>query len=318
MDIAFIGFGGAAFGLAKGLKQDGVANVFFYDPASSKPPYDQVVARRADETGAIGRDTLEELIASADVVISCVTGSVAASAARDAAPHLRPGQLYVDVNTASPDVMEQAAASVAGAGAVFVDAAMMGGIPTYLHKVPTLASGAGAERFKELLSPYNMSITVLGDKPGQASAIKMFRSIFMKGVLGLLLEVMEASNKYDASDLVLSSVAGTMDKTPFLETARLIATKEWSTPSAWLMRWRTWSKPSSGWGPPERCRTRPDKSWNGAPAWGSRNASRGKSRKPWPIFCPSYNHVTDEAGRAARLIPVTRWNRGSVLPLFSK
>jgi len=63
----------------------------------------------------------------------------------------------------------------------------MGSIPTFLHRVPILASGSGAANFEKVMSSYGMKITCLGSKPGQASAIKMFKSIFMKGFVTLLL-----------------------------------------------------------------------------------------------------------------------------------
>ena len=80
-------------------------------------------------------------------MISCVTGAMAVSVAEEAAPFLRPGHLYADVNTAAPKVKETVAGIVEKTGAAFVDAAMMGAIPTFLHRVPILASGGGAGAF---------------------------------------------------------------------------------------------------------------------------------------------------------------------------
>jgi 3-hydroxyisobutyrate dehydrogenase-like beta-hydroxyacid dehydrogenase len=131
----------------------------------------------------------------------------------------------VDLNTTEPEIKKTVAAIIEPTGASFVDAAMMGGIPTFLHKVPILASGAGAYRFKQECESFGMNISMIGDEPGQAAAIKMFRSIFMKGMLALILEVMEASKKYHATDTVLASIAETMDKNQFMETARRVVTK---------------------------------------------------------------------------------------------
>lgn len=225
MDISFIGFGGAAYGLTKGLKQEGFGNVYFFDKSYKSKKFGEIVRKRASETGALYEENIEDLVNSSDMVISCVTGSMAVTVAREAAPFLKSGQLYVDVNTTSPAVKELAAAIVEKSGAEYADAAMMGGIPTWLHRVPIFSSGKGAERFKTTMEPFGMRINVLSKKPGQATAIKMFRSIFMKGILALFLEVMEAADHYQATDLVLGSIAETMDKTSFLETARLIVTK---------------------------------------------------------------------------------------------
>jgi 3-hydroxyisobutyrate dehydrogenase-like beta-hydroxyacid dehydrogenase len=154
-----------------------------------------------------------------------VTGSVALEVAGRAAPHLSAQHAYVDVNTASPKTMEAVFSAIRDSGAPFTDVAMMGGIPAFGHHVPCLASGNGAEAFKKLMDPYGMDITCVGEVPGQASAIKMFRSIFMKGFLALLLEMLHASRQYRVEPIVMDSIAATMAKNEFLETARLQLSK---------------------------------------------------------------------------------------------
>lgn len=225
MKLGFIGFGGAGYGLAKGLKEAGVEEVHFYDRMQQTPPYAEVIRRHADEIGALPATTAEELLSRIDVVFSCVTGAMAVSVAEETAPFLTPGNLYADVNTAAPQIKQQIAGIVEKTGAAFVDAAMMGAIPTFLHRVPILASGGGAERFRNSLQPYGMNIRVIGAKPGQASAIKMFRSIFMKGLLSLFLEMLTATHRYGVDETVLDSIAESLDGVPFLETARLQMTK---------------------------------------------------------------------------------------------
>lgn len=225
MKLGFIGFGGAGYGIAKGLKQAGIAEIHYYDRMQHTQPFAEVIRLRAEETGALPAGEMEELLSRVEVVISCVTGAMAVSVAEEAAPFLRTGHLYADVNTAAPQVKEEVAGIVEPTGARFVDAAMMGAIPTFLHRVPILASGGGAERFRLAMQPYEMNIRVIGPKPGQVSAIKMFRSIFMKGLLSLFLEMLTATHRYGVDELVLGSIAESLDGVPFLETARLQMTK---------------------------------------------------------------------------------------------
>jgi len=225
MKLGFIGFGGAGYGLAKGLRQAGLPEILFYDRMQQTPPFAEVIRRHAEELDASPSEGMEELLSRVEIVISCVTGAMAVSVAEEAAPFLRTGLIYADVNTAAPRVKEQVAGIVEPAGAGFVDAAMMGAIPTFLHRVPILASGGSAERFRLAMQPYGMNIRVIGPKPGQASAIKMFRSIFMKGLLSLLIEMLTATHRYGVDELVLGSIAESLDDVPFLETARLQMTK---------------------------------------------------------------------------------------------
>jgi 3-hydroxyisobutyrate dehydrogenase-like beta-hydroxyacid dehydrogenase len=225
MKLGFIGFGGAGYGLAKGLHQAGLTEILFYDRMQHTPPYAEVIRRHADEIGALPAETVEELLSRIDVLFSCVTGAMAVSVAEETAPFLSTAHLYADVNTAAPQVKEQVAGIVEKTGAAFVDAAMMGAVPTFLHRVPILASGGGAELFQNFMQPCGMNIRVIGEKAGQASAIKMFRSIFMKGLLSLFLEMLTATHRYGVDDMVLDSIAKSLDSVPFLETARLQMTK---------------------------------------------------------------------------------------------
>ncbi len=221
MNIGFIGFGGAAYGLAKGLKQAGLQEVCFFDSLCEIPSRSDLIFRHAAETGAVFKKSIEQLVTESEIIISCVTGSVALPVAEQAAPFLEPYHLYVDVNTASPKTMEAVADVIEDKGASFADVAMLGAIPMFLHRVPCLASGNGADRFRAAMQPYGMDITCVGTVPGQASAIKMFRSVFMKGFLALLMEMLSGTHRYKVDSLVLDSIAKTMEKNTFLETVRL-------------------------------------------------------------------------------------------------
>lgn len=221
MKLGFIGFGGAAYGLAKGLRENGVIELSFFDSQCDSAGAAALIGKRAAETGTRRRESLADLVKNAEVIVSCTTGSAALEVARQASKYLQPAQLYVDVNTASPETMEDAAGAIERSGAPFADVAMLGAVPVFLHRVPCLASGNGAVLFKTLMQPYGMEISVVGSRPGQASAIKLFRSIFMKGFLALLLEMLNASHRFQVDSIVLDSLAKTMEKNDFLETVRL-------------------------------------------------------------------------------------------------
>lgn len=221
MRIGFIGFGGAGYGLAKGLSQAGVSELFFFDPRWETPPHNKIIMKHGEEVGAHLTGSIHELICSSEIIISCVTGTAALAVAEEAVASLRSDHLFVDVNTASPETMLAVGNVVNGAGVLFADVAMMGAVPAFLHRVPCLASGDGAAKFKTVMQPFGMEIVCVGDTAGQASAIKMFRSIFMKGFLALLLEMLTAAHRYQVDEIVLESLVKTMEKSGFLETVRL-------------------------------------------------------------------------------------------------
>jgi len=213
--IGFIGFGEAAFNIVKGLKGEGLAYVSAYDKFWNVAPQSELVQQRAKEAGAVLAPSLKDLIENADIVVSAVSANLVVPLAKESAPFLKAGQIYVDLNSAGPDT-KVAANEIISPKALFVDVAVMGTVPGNGHKVPMLAAGAGAALFVEKMKPYGMNLTLLDGPAGKASASKMFRSIFMKGFVTLLLEAVVAGHKYGIEDDVLASIDETLTAGPLL------------------------------------------------------------------------------------------------------
>lgn len=216
MNIGFIGFGEAAYNLIAGLLEQGMNPVATYDKYWDHDTRGHLICQRAEETGTSLLPSLGELVKSCDMIISAVSADQAVELAREALPFLKPGKLYVDLNSASPMTKEEIDALLRGK-AFFVDCAVMGPVPPFRHKVPMLVCGSGAKLFTETMAPYNMDITLLDSPAGGASASKMFRSIFMKGYVMLLLETLIAARTYRIEDNILSSLAETVMQGSFLE-----------------------------------------------------------------------------------------------------
>ena len=223
--VGFVGFGEAAHGIGKGLKNCGLETIFAYDKFYNKEPAGQLIKKRAADAKIELLESEKALAECADVILSSVVSKVAVEVAESISPYLTGKHIYADTNAASPMVKTEVAQVILKTGAKFVDCALMGPVPPFLNKVPIFASGNGAGEFKELMTPFAMNITSLGETPGQASAIKMFRSIFMKGYVALLFETLDAANKYNAADMVMENIAETMDNADFMETARLLVTR---------------------------------------------------------------------------------------------
>jgi 3-hydroxyisobutyrate dehydrogenase-like beta-hydroxyacid dehydrogenase len=60
-----------------------------------------------------------------------------------------------------------------------------------------------------------MKITLAGEKAGAASAIKLVRSIFMKGLAGLMFEMLQGADAYGVSDEVVTSIGKSLDGIAF-------------------------------------------------------------------------------------------------------
>jgi 3-hydroxyisobutyrate dehydrogenase-like beta-hydroxyacid dehydrogenase len=102
----------------------------------------------------------------------------------------------------------------------FVDVAMMGAVPLGGHKVVILASGSHAEAFRATMEPYGMNISVVGERPGAATAMKLIRSVFMKGLAAVILEALEAAQRYGVLQETARGMAEYMDQHPFRDHIR--------------------------------------------------------------------------------------------------
>ena len=140
------------------------------------------------------------------MILSTVVSSSAIAAAEAAAPYLKEHHFYVDLNSTSPEVKREIAAVIAKAGAQFVEAAVMAGVPPLGHKVPMLLCGSAVPALVEKLAPYGMSLEDFGQEVGRATATKMFRSLVVKGLEALFIECVLAASRYGVAERVLESV----------------------------------------------------------------------------------------------------------------
>ena len=192
--LGYIGFGELGYHQAKGLAGEGVRDIVaFVAGPRNHPPYTAAFRDRAADAGVRLVDSLADLCATSEILISAVTTDSAQAVAERAAAFLGAVHLYVDVNSCAPQTKLAAAEPVLRTGARFIDAALMGGATYGGHRQPLYVSGAGANDFAERLAPYNMAIVVLDETIGTASTLKMIRSVGTKGYLALLWEVGSAA-----------------------------------------------------------------------------------------------------------------------------
>ncbi len=202
MRIGFVGFGEAAFHIAKGLEQPGISSICAFDIQVTDK-----VRQRAREAGTRLVESSQELSESCDLMLSAVTADQALIAARQNAPYLTSDHLYADLNSVSPGLKQSIARVIEASGARFAEIAMMAPVPPYGHKVPMLAGGAGAPEFVEKLAPFGISAEIVSREVGTAAATKMFRSIIVKGMEALLTECVLGASRYNADERVFASLA---------------------------------------------------------------------------------------------------------------
>jgi 3-hydroxyisobutyrate dehydrogenase-like beta-hydroxyacid dehydrogenase len=207
--IAFIGFGEAGQTISRGLLGERPLAIRTYDILFDDPANEGRLKRSAEALGVAPARDHAEAVRGAELVFLAVTASSSLEAALSCLPGLSAGQLFLDINSVSPKRKIETAARVAATGARYVDVAVMAPVAPYLHKVPCLVGGPGAQAFHAAAQTLGMKTEFVSDEVGQASAIKMFRSILIKGLEALMLESMLGASEYRVESRVLASLRET-------------------------------------------------------------------------------------------------------------
>jgi 3-hydroxyisobutyrate dehydrogenase-like beta-hydroxyacid dehydrogenase len=207
--IGFIGFGEAGFTIGNGLRSAGVDRILAYDIASDSADRGPLIRQHAQQAGVTLVSDSAQLAAACDLLFSTVTSSSALDAARQTMPFLEARHTYADLNSVSPALKREIGGAIAAAGAAFVEAAVMAPVQPYGHRVPMLIGGAGARRFVEAMTPLGMRLEVIDGPVGKAAAVKMCRSIVVKGLEALLAECVLGASQYDADEQVFASLQET-------------------------------------------------------------------------------------------------------------
>lgn len=178
--ITLLGLGEAGRLYAGDLADAGVT-VRGYDPFAT-----------FEHDGVTQFGDIADAVAGADTVISLVGARFSEAVAEQSLPHLRQGAILADFNTAAPSIKAGIATAVAGVGALFADVAVLAPVPRAGARTPLMASGTGADALRDALAPLGVPIESIAGAAGDAAARKLLRSVFMKGLAGVVIETAEA------------------------------------------------------------------------------------------------------------------------------
>ncbi|MDI1238476.1 MAG: DUF1932 domain-containing protein [Polaromonas sp.] len=206
--IGMVGYGEVGKIFTAGLK-DRVAGISAWDLSFEAPALSDAQRAHAAQAGVAGSASMAALCARADLIISAVTASSTLAVAQAAAAHVRRGTIFLDLNSASPGTRQQAAALIDAAGGHYVEAGVMTSVPPYGIQVPMLLGGARAAELAGVLAGWGMDAKVVSEKIGVASAIKMCRSVMIKGLEALVIESYTTARAYGVEDHVLPTLAET-------------------------------------------------------------------------------------------------------------
>jgi 3-hydroxyisobutyrate dehydrogenase-like beta-hydroxyacid dehydrogenase len=147
-----------------------------------------VTEKRAGDAGLENVDTLAALVRQSEVIISVCPPHAAGQVAREVTDFGYTG-MYVDVNAISPATSRSIMKIVLNAGAQYVDGGIIGPPALKADSTRLYLSGESADEVKSLFSKGYMSAISIGEKPGEASALKMCYAAWTKGSSAMLLAI---------------------------------------------------------------------------------------------------------------------------------
>lgn len=205
--FAVIGFGEVGQILAADLlraeaQPTGLYDVKFNDPDS--------LPSRAVRPPLRAAASAPEAVKGAQLVISSVTAANGLDAARSVAGGLEPGAFFLDLNSVSPGVKRRSAEAIKAAGGRYVEAAVMTSVPAKRIASPMLLGGSDAQAFLEMAAPLGFSAKVYSSEIGRASAVKMCRSVIIKGMEALFTESLLTARRLGVERDVLDSLQDTI------------------------------------------------------------------------------------------------------------
>ena len=203
MQVAFIGFGEAARAFTDSLRKRLEVHGF----AAYDTKADAEMAHAMESRGVRRTETPSDAVAGADWVFSAVTADQSLAAASATALSLHPGQVLFDINSVSPGRKRETAAVVEATGAAYVDMAVMAPVHPKGHGTPMLMAGAEAERLAPILAALGFDGDVVALEPGAATAVKMVRSLFVKGLEAITVEALLAASASGCFDRVYESLS---------------------------------------------------------------------------------------------------------------
>jgi 3-hydroxyisobutyrate dehydrogenase-like beta-hydroxyacid dehydrogenase len=216
--LCFIGFGEAGQAIAAGLRDAGtVEKIAAWDLLFPQAEGGKLKAA-ADTIGVRCASSAADAVRDADMIISAVTAASSVDAADSAKARLAGKPFFLDINSVSPGRKQDTAKLLADT-ARYIDVAVLAPIYPARHQTPMLVAGPHAEAIAPALAALGMRANIAGPETGAAAAIKMVRSVMIKGIEALTMECFLAAARAGVIDEVAASMKNNY---PGLDWAKVV------------------------------------------------------------------------------------------------
>lgn len=206
IEATFIGFGEAGYALAC-ERTPGTPRFRAFDIKHADPGEREPLQRKFARADVFGYDTAACALRGSGAIFSVVTADQALNAARTYAPLIDQGAVWFDMNSVAPETKRLAAAAIEEAGGRYVDVAVMAPVEPLRRQVPLLVSGQHVPFAMEVLKSWGfMNVETIAGGVGAASAVKMVRSVMVKGLEALAAECLLAAEAAGVRNEVLTSL----------------------------------------------------------------------------------------------------------------
>ena len=211
--LGMVGYGEVGKIFSVGL-QSHVAQVsawdLKFDPEAASARTRDAELVHAAQAGVRAAASLQDLCeGGVDIIISAVTASSTLAVAQAAAQHIRVGTIFLDLNSASPGTKQRAAQLIEVAGGHYVEAGVMTSVPPHGIHVPMLLGGVYAAELADTLNGWGMDTKAVAAEIGITSAIKMCRSVMIKGLEALVIESYSTARAYGVEDHMIPTLQET-------------------------------------------------------------------------------------------------------------
>jgi 3-hydroxyisobutyrate dehydrogenase-like beta-hydroxyacid dehydrogenase len=153
--------------------------------------------------------SLAEVLGASDYILSVVTPQSCREIADCASRSLHGHQVFVDLTSTSPAVKRMIGAIVTSSGAKFVEGVILGAVSPSTSPIILLGGPAG-DSAAFVFQEYGLAARFYSPEIGRASAFKMLRSIFSKGIEAVLVETLVAARRAGLLDEIWKEIRTTL------------------------------------------------------------------------------------------------------------